>query len=154
MVQTPRQEGQVGLGLQGLDKLWEPTGDVSAVSKLSCNRNFKKRGERKRGWGREGGEEEGRGKEAEGKEGTGERERYSHRVGLPNGSQRPLQGSLQPAGCGQGSALGRLRVLGCLPYPTPPKPPCERSGQGSRGHCPPLWACLPAGGTHIICLWD
>lgn len=155
MVQTPRQEGQVGLGLQGLDRLWELTDDVSAVSKLSCNRNFKKRGERKRGRGREGGEEEERGKEVgKGRRGRGRERGTVTGWGSRMESQRPLQGSLQLAGCGQGSALGRLWVLGCLPYPTPPKPPCELSGQGSRGHCPPLWACLPAGGTHIICLWD
>lgn len=99
----------MGLGLQGLDKLWGPTGDVSAVSKLSCNRNFKKRGERKRGWRREGGEEEGRGKEVgKGRRGRG-RERgtvtgWGSRMDLRGHCGVPSAGGVQPGVCTGGTS--------------------------------------------------
>ena len=120
MVQTPRQEGQVGLGLQGLDKLGEPTDDISAVSKLSSSRSFKKRGEREgtgEGRRRGGGGREGGG---EGKEGTGERKRYRHRVGLPNGISEatagvPSAGRVRPKVC-TGETLGAW--VPSIPHPT------------------------------------
>ena len=53
---------------------------------------------------------------------------------------------------GQGCALGRLWVLGCL-ADFLPQASCELAEQGNCRYHPTLWACLLAAGTHI-CLWS
>lgn len=94
---------------------------------------------------RGGGEREGGG---EGKEGTGERKRYSHRVGLPNGSQRPLRGPFSWRGAARGLHWGDFGCLGA--FHTPPHPSLLVSALGRAvvdtvPHCGRV--CLQVGHT-------